>query len=191
MENHNWTQPAQVAGGIQPIYQNPNAPYINSLVDGTSAISDQVAYANAYHNVLATATGANPHIHPSEPNYIWAEAGTNFGVLNDNDPYAATNPTNQNTSSDGVDLGCRPAHGSISSRESRESRPLTQRHHRRRENPDHAAQQDLASGFDHERAARGGGGAAPSFLRGVCAAPGLERFRGSEPCKPGSCSFNM
>jgi len=98
MENHNWTQPAQVAGGIQPIYQNPNAPYINSLVDGTSAISDQVAYANAYHNVLATATGANPHIHPSEPNYIWAEAGTNFGVLNDNDPYAATNPTNQNTS---------------------------------------------------------------------------------------------
>src|SRR5207244_1489112 len=36
-------------------------------------------------------------IHPSEPNYIWAEAGTNFGVLNDNDPYAANGPTNQNT----------------------------------------------------------------------------------------------
>ncbi len=31
----------------------------------------------------------------SEPNYIWAEAGTNFGVLNDNDPY--TGGTNQNT----------------------------------------------------------------------------------------------
>ena len=25
MENHNWTQPAQVAGKIQQIYQNPNA----------------------------------------------------------------------------------------------------------------------------------------------------------------------
>jgi len=99
MENHNWTQPAnQFSGGIQQIYQNPNAPYINSLVDGASAISDQVAYANAYHNVLATASGNNLHVHPSEPNYIWAEAGTNFGVLNDNDPFAATNPTNQNTS---------------------------------------------------------------------------------------------
>jgi len=58
-------------------------------------ISEQVAYATAYTNVLATASGNNPHIHPSEPNYIWAEAGTNFGVLNDNDPY--TGGTNQNT----------------------------------------------------------------------------------------------
>jgi phosphatidylinositol-3-phosphatase len=98
MENHNWTQPAQIDGGIQQIYRNPNAPYINSLVDGTSAISDQVAYANAYHNVLATPSGNNPHIHPSEPNYLWAEAGTNFGVTNDNDPFAANGPTNQNTS---------------------------------------------------------------------------------------------
>jgi phosphatidylinositol-3-phosphatase len=98
MENHNWTQPAsQFTGNIQQIYQNPNAPYINSLVDGSSPISDQVAYATAYHNVLATASGANPHIHPSEPNYIWAEAGTNFGVLNDNDPFGA-NGTNQTTS---------------------------------------------------------------------------------------------
>lgn len=99
MENHNWTQPAnQFTGGIQQIYQNPNAPFINSLVDGTAVgISDQVAYATAYHNVLATADGANPHIHPSEPNYIWAEAGTNFGVLNDRDPFG-TNGTNQTTS---------------------------------------------------------------------------------------------
>jgi len=96
MENHNWTQPAnQFTGGIQQIYQNPNAPYINSLVNGTSDISDQVAYATAYHNVLATPGGSNPHIHPSEPNYIWAEAGTNFGVTNDADPY--TGGTNQNT----------------------------------------------------------------------------------------------
>src|SRR6478752_5767123 len=105
MENHNWTQPAnQFTGGIQQIYQNANAPFINSLVDGTAwveidgrtqHISEQVAYANAYHNVLATTNGSNPHIHPSEPNYIWAEGGSNFGVLNDNDPY--TGGTNQNT----------------------------------------------------------------------------------------------
>src|SRR5262249_21576363 len=99
MENHNWTEPAnQFTGGIQQIFQNPAAPYINSLVDGTSDISKQVAYATNYHSVLATPTGNNPHIHPSEPNYIWAEAGSNFGVLNDNDPYATNGPTNQNTS---------------------------------------------------------------------------------------------
>jgi len=99
MENHNWTQPAnQFAGSIQQVYQNPAAPYINSLVDGSSPISDQVAFATAYHNVLATETGANLHIHPSEPNYIWAEAGTNFGVLNDNDPFRVPGGTNQDTS---------------------------------------------------------------------------------------------
>ena len=106
MENHNWTQPAQVAGKIQQIYQNPNAPFINALVGGTAAaiingkavnISEQTAYAAAYHSVLATPDGNNPHIHPSEPNYIWAEAGTNFGVLNDNDPFKAVGGTNQNT----------------------------------------------------------------------------------------------
>ncbi len=107
LENHNWTQPAnQFTGGIQQIYQNPNAPFINSLVNGTALavidgsvahISEQVAYASAYHNVLATPSGNNPHIHPSEPNYLWAEAGTNFGVLNDNDPFSPNGPTNQDT----------------------------------------------------------------------------------------------
>jgi len=105
MENHNWTQPAnQFNGNIQQIFQNPNAPFINSLVNGTAFavvggrvvhISEQVAYASNYHNVLATPSGNNPHIHPSEPN-LWAEAGTNFGILNDNDPFAAVNPSNQN-----------------------------------------------------------------------------------------------
>jgi len=57
MENHNWTQPAnQFTGGIQQIYLNPNAPFINSLVDGTAVadvngsevnISQQVAFATA------------------------------------------------------------------------------------------------------------------------------------------------
>ena len=37
MENHNWTQPAnQFSGSIQQIFQNPNAPFINSLVDGSA-----------------------------------------------------------------------------------------------------------------------------------------------------------
>jgi hypothetical protein len=108
MENHNWTQPAnQFTGTIQQIYQNPNAPFINSLVNGNAFavvndsvvhISEQVAYASSYHSVLATPDGNNPHIHPSEPNYIWAEAGTNFGVLNDNDPYRVPGGTNQDTS---------------------------------------------------------------------------------------------
>lgn len=104
MENHNWTQPAnQFTGGIQQIYQNPNAPFINSLVNGTAVaivdgevvdISKQTAYATNYHNVLATESGNNPHIHPSEPNYIWAEGGSNFGILNDADPFPNNN---QNT----------------------------------------------------------------------------------------------
>jgi phosphatidylinositol-3-phosphatase len=105
MENHNWTQPAnQFTGGIQQIYQNPNAPFINSLVNGTAFaiingsvvhISGQVAYATNYHNVLATPSGNNTHVHPSEPNYIWAEAGSNFGVFNDNDPFKPGGVTNQ------------------------------------------------------------------------------------------------
>jgi len=105
MENHNWTQPVQIPGKIQQIYQNVNAPFVNSLVNGTAwtmvdgslvNISSQVAYATAYYNVLANAAGT-VSIHPSEPNYIWAEAGTNFGVLNDDNPYADNPPNSQNT----------------------------------------------------------------------------------------------
>jgi hypothetical protein len=106
MENHNGTQPATLAGNIQPIFQNPNAPFINSLVNGTAVawingqpvnISQHTAYAASYHNVLATQSGNNPHIHPSEPNYLWAEAGTNFGIANDDDPFRDTPPNSQNT----------------------------------------------------------------------------------------------
>src|SRR5207253_2109943 len=71
-------------------------PYINSLVTPGNSNAAQVSYASAYHNVLATPSGANPSIHPSEPNYIWSEAGSNLGVLNDNEPYGAGG-TNQNT----------------------------------------------------------------------------------------------
>ncbi|HVU46512.1 MAG TPA: alkaline phosphatase family protein [Terracidiphilus sp.] len=106
LENHNWTQPTTVAGDIQPVFQNPNAPFINSLVNGTATayinghlvnISKQVSYATAYYNVLATESGNNPHIHPSEPNYLWAEAGTNFGIANDDDPYKDNPPNAQTT----------------------------------------------------------------------------------------------
>lgn len=105
LENHNWTQPVQLPGKIQQVYQNPAAPFINSLVSGTATayinghlvnISRQTSYAAAYHNVLATESGSNPHIHPSEPNYLWAEAGTNFGIANDDDPYKDT-PSNAQT----------------------------------------------------------------------------------------------
>jgi hypothetical protein len=107
MENHNWTQPdgnVTSLSSIQQLKGNPNAPFLNSLVNGTASaiingvptnLSAQTAYADTYHNVLANAAGS-VHIHPSEPSYIWAEAGTNFGVLDDNDPYAGNNQnTNQ------------------------------------------------------------------------------------------------
>jgi hypothetical protein len=79
MENHNWTQPATTLSPA-PIFMSPQAPFINSLVNGTSGISQQVAYATHYIN-------AGVGVHPSEPNYIWAEAGTNFNVFNDDTPY--------------------------------------------------------------------------------------------------------
>jgi phosphatidylinositol-3-phosphatase len=81
MENHNWTQPATQTSP-QQVFLNPYAPFINSLVNGSSGISSQVAYATNYIN-------SGVGVHPSEPNYIWAEAGTNFGVHNDDTPYHA------------------------------------------------------------------------------------------------------
>jgi len=80
MENHNWTQPGTVTSP-QQIFMNPAAPFINSLVNGTSGISDQVAYATNYQN-------AGIGVHPSEPNYVWAEAGSALKSLGtDADPY--------------------------------------------------------------------------------------------------------
>ncbi|MBI1397487.1 MAG: phosphoesterase [Betaproteobacteria bacterium] len=102
MENTNWTQPP---GGWTPqIYRNPAAPFLNGLVSGTlpvrvdgRTITSQTAYAVAYHNVLSTPSGDNPHIHPSEPNYIWSEAGSNLGVRSDDEPYGPSG-TNRDTS---------------------------------------------------------------------------------------------
>ncbi len=80
MENHNWTQP-NPSSSPQQILMNPAAPFINSLVNGTSGVSDQVAYANNYQAAMLG-------LHPSEPNYVWAEAGQAFNSIGtDNDPY--------------------------------------------------------------------------------------------------------
>ncbi|MDA3920026.1 MAG: hypothetical protein PF501_04995 [Salinisphaera sp.] len=99
MENHDWTQPDhKFSGDRQQIKGNPNAPFINGLVDGTLPISLQVAYASHYYNVLVTNNQHNPDIHPSEPNYVWSEAGSNLGVANDHDPYQWLGGTHQATS---------------------------------------------------------------------------------------------
>ena len=80
MENHNWTQPSSVTD-IGQIYQNPAAPFINSLVTPGNPNSVNVSYASNYVNV-------SPTNHPSEPNYVWQEAGL-AGPLNDAQPYPA------------------------------------------------------------------------------------------------------
>ena len=64
MENHNWSE----------IKDSPSAPYINQV------LLPQASHAEQYYNP--------PGIHPSEPNYLWLEAGTNFGIANDANPAA-------------------------------------------------------------------------------------------------------
>ncbi|HEV2689015.1 MAG TPA: hypothetical protein VGV35_10680, partial [Bryobacteraceae bacterium] len=91
LENHNFTQPATDLTAPQQLFANPAALYLNSLITPGNPNAAQTAYASAYHNVLATPSGNNPSIHPSEPNYIWAEAGSNLGTNNDADPYTGTN----------------------------------------------------------------------------------------------------
>ena len=89
LENHNFTQPASDTSAPNQLFGSPAAPYLNSLITAGNPNARDVSYATAYHNVLATPSGNNPSIHPSEPNYIWQEAGSNLGILNDNDPYGA------------------------------------------------------------------------------------------------------
>jgi phosphatidylinositol-3-phosphatase len=73
MENHNWTgNNAGAAFGAPDIKGNPLAPYINGTLLHTSAHAEQ------YFNP--------PGNHPIQPNYLWLEAGTNFGVLADTQP---------------------------------------------------------------------------------------------------------
>lgn len=77
-ENHNLTQP-NPTNSPQQILGNPAAPYINSLMTPGNPNAAQVSYATAYFNA---GTGE----HPSEPNYVWDEAGSDFGFHSDADP---------------------------------------------------------------------------------------------------------
>ena len=63
MENHSWSD----------IKGSGSAPYINSLLS-------MGGHAEQYYTPAGN--------HPSEPNYIWIEAGDNLGITNDNDPSA-------------------------------------------------------------------------------------------------------
>jgi phosphatidylinositol-3-phosphatase len=101
MENHDFTQ-ANPTASPEQILGNPAAPYINSLVTPGNPNAAQASYTTDYYN-------AGQGDHPSEPNYVWAEAGTNFNpiatgattstnqgiivgntITNDNDPSAAS-----------------------------------------------------------------------------------------------------
>jgi hypothetical protein len=62
MENQSWSA----------IKGSSDAPYINHT------LLPMASYTDAYYNPPAS--------HPSEPNYLWLEGGTNFGVRNDSDP---------------------------------------------------------------------------------------------------------
>ena len=62
LENESW---AEVEG-------NTNAPYLNTT------LLSMASRCESYYNVS--------NLHPSLPNYIWLEAGTNFGILDDNGP---------------------------------------------------------------------------------------------------------
>ena len=73
MENHNWTQPPRADASVHAIKNNPDAKFINTV------LLSECSYADAYLNVKVG-------MHPSEPNYIWLEAGTNLGVTDDKDP---------------------------------------------------------------------------------------------------------
>jgi hypothetical protein len=81
MENHNFTQPNPTASPEQ-IFGNSAAPYINSLITPGNPNAAQVSYATDYLN-------AGTGVHPSEPNYVWAEAGSDFGFHSDADPSVA------------------------------------------------------------------------------------------------------
>lgn len=73
MENHNWTGNNAAAAIDDPDIKGSRlAPYINGW------LVDHSAYANQYYNP--------PKEHPSNPNYLWLEAGTDFGIKSDASP---------------------------------------------------------------------------------------------------------
>ena len=115
MENHNWTQPSDGDIAAADLHESPRRP--SSTVSSTARLES----ATRWHmptNYLNAGVG----VHPSEPNYIWAEAGTNFGVFNDNPAVPLV----------GLLAGQRPDHGSAPERvfdESRENVAVVSRGH--------------------------------------------------------------
>jgi hypothetical protein len=87
IENRNFTE-SETSGGGQ-VYGNPAAPYINSLITPGNPNAAQVSYCAAYHNDVALYDGSGPSIHPSEPQYVWMENGSNLSKLDDNDPFGS------------------------------------------------------------------------------------------------------
>ena len=97
LENHNFTQPSNYTA-TQAIFGNSAAPYLNSLITAGNPNAAMVSYASQYSNVPPQAAGSPSGagaVHPSEPNYIWAEAGQTAppngatSVRTDGDPSAA------------------------------------------------------------------------------------------------------
>jgi phospholipase C len=77
MENRNWSS----GEPHRDIKGNPNAPYINNT------LLPMASHAEAYMNP--------PGLHPSLPNYIWLEAGSNLGITGDGPPRAHAQDTHQ------------------------------------------------------------------------------------------------
>jgi phosphatidylinositol-3-phosphatase len=71
MENQNWSS----------IKGSKSAPYINDT------LLPMASHAEQYFNP--------PQIHPSLPNYIWMEAGTNLGIADDRSPLGNGQSTTQ------------------------------------------------------------------------------------------------
>jgi hypothetical protein len=84
MENHNLTQPSGLGGSPAQLLNNPAAPYLNSLMTPGDKNAKYTSFASNYYNVEFN--DPSQSIHPSEPNYVWQEAGL-AGPLNDADPY--------------------------------------------------------------------------------------------------------
>lgn len=62
LENESWEE----------VKGNTNAPYLNNT------LLPMASRCEGYYNVT--------NLHPSLPNYLWLEAGTNFGILDNDDP---------------------------------------------------------------------------------------------------------
>jgi hypothetical protein len=88
LENRNWTNGGNTGAPAQ-IQGSSAAPYLNAITTPGNPAAADVSYASCYHNVLAVATGTSPNIHPSEPNYVWMECGSNLSKADDNDPYGS------------------------------------------------------------------------------------------------------